>query len=161
MVQALASDLELAKLTSLLVAAHCRSQHVEANKLPDLIASVNEILRAQYTSVGQVTSANAPIHRSRRRGRLQTQGKHPRATGVAEHTGDTLPHAVVRAASEPGRFSVARKGNVLYPSAFRTVGDSAGAPARPDMGQARTGSVGRSSTTTEASEARVPPRPPS
>jgi hypothetical protein len=123
MVQALASDLELAKLTSLLVAAHCRSQHVEANKLPDLIASVNEILRAQYTSVGQVTSANAPIRRSRRRGRLQTQGKHPRATGVPEHTADTIPQAVVRAASEPGLFSVAHNGNLLHPSAFRTGGE--------------------------------------
>jgi hypothetical protein len=158
MVQALAYDLELARLTSLLVAAHCRSHHVDANKLPDLIASVNEVLRAQYTSGGRVTSAT-PIRPSRRHGRLQSQGKHPRATGVAEHTADTLPQAFVRAASERRRF--AHNGNLLHPSAFRTRGDSAGAPARPDIGQARTGAVGRSSTTTEASEARAPLRQPS
>jgi hypothetical protein len=119
MVQALASDLELAKLTSLVVAAHCRSQHVEANKLPEIIATVNETLRAQYTPSGQATLAPGTMGPPGRERRLRARSEHPTtATSFAEHAPDTPPLAV-RAASDPRGSSVQSGANVVYPSAFR------------------------------------------
>jgi hypothetical protein len=60
----LLSEAELVRLTSRLVAAHCRSQPMDATDLPGLIASVSRSLRARDSSPTEKASAPSPKSRA-------------------------------------------------------------------------------------------------